>query len=62
VVRRGLEQIIAWSSQILLTDGEHLTGLRFNRLLHYLARDHTFDCPKSTKAYGENYSVRIAEI
>jgi len=46
----------------LLTDGEHLTGSRFNRLLHYMVRDHTFDYPKSTKAYGENYSVGIAEI
>ncbi len=54
VVREGLEQIIAWSAQIdpdariglniVLTDGEHLIGSRFNRSLHYLVRDHIFDC------------------
>jgi len=54
VVREGLEQIIAWSAQIdpdarvglniVLTDGQHLIGSRFNRSLHYLVRDHVFEC------------------
>lgn len=54
VVGEGLKQIIKWAAQIdpearvglniVLTDGEHVIGSRFNRSLHYLVRDHLFDC------------------
>lgn len=54
-VRVGLEQVIAWSNEIdpqariglniVLTDGEHVIGSRYNRSLHYLVRDHVFSCP-----------------
>ena len=54
-VRDGLEQVIAWCAEvdpearvglnIILTDGDHLIGSRYNRSLVYLCRDHTFDCP-----------------
>lgn len=54
-VRKGLEQVIAWCAEvdpkarvglnIILTDGEHMIGSRYNRSLVYLCRDHSFDCP-----------------
>jgi glutamine amidotransferase len=54
-VRKGLAQIIKWSAEIdpaakvglnvVLTDGEHLIGSRFNRSLFFLRRDHVFHCP-----------------
>ena len=54
-VRAGLEQVIAWSAQIapdrpvglniVLTDGHHVIGSRYNRSLHYLVREHVYDCP-----------------
>lgn len=54
-VRAGLEQILLWSAEvdpdarvglnIVLTDGDHMVGSRLNRSLHYLQRDHIFDCP-----------------
>ncbi len=54
-VRRGLEQIVAWSAEvdpeakvglnIVLTDGERMIGSRLNRSLYYLQRDHEFSCP-----------------
>jgi predicted glutamine amidotransferase len=54
-VRAGLEQVIAWCDQvapgrrvglnIVLTDGTHVIGSRYDRSLHYLVRDHLYDCP-----------------
>ncbi len=54
-VRKGLETVLAWSAEIdpkarvglniVLTDGEHMVGSRYNRSLYYLQRDHIFHCP-----------------
>lgn len=76
IVGLGLKRIIAWSKQvdpnariglnIVLTDGDHLIGSRINRSLHYLVRDHTFDCPICRRPHvhhtsgAEYHSVEIA--
>jgi predicted glutamine amidotransferase len=54
-VRQGLRQVLAWSSEvdptarvglnIVLTDGEHMIGSRYNRTLVTLRRDKVFICP-----------------
>ena len=54
-VRAGLERVLAWSAavdptarvglNIVLTDGEHMIGSRYNRSLYYLNRDNVFHCP-----------------
>lgn len=54
-VRTGLEQVIQWCAEvdpqasvglnIVLTNGEHMIGTRYNRSLFYLLRDHVFHCP-----------------
>jgi glutamine amidotransferase len=54
-VRRGIEQIVEWASQvapdrfpglnIVLTDGDHMVGTRMNRTLWFIERDHTYECP-----------------
>lgn len=54
VVRRGLDQVVAWSTEaapdkkiglnVVLTDGETLVGSRLNRSLYYLRRDHLHVC------------------
>ncbi|PUB12443.1 class II glutamine amidotransferase [Yoonia sediminilitoris] len=60
-VRHGLEQVIAWSAEvapeakvglnIVLTDGTHVIGSRYNRSLHYLVRDHIYACPICGKSH-----------
>ncbi|WP_294606582.1 class II glutamine amidotransferase [Roseovarius sp.] len=54
VVQQGLRQVLAWSAEIdpearvglniILTDGLHLIGSRYNRSLFSLRRDHVFIC------------------
>jgi predicted glutamine amidotransferase len=54
LVHAKLEQVIAWFAQvaqdrpvelnIVLPDGSHVIGLRYNRSLHYLGREHMYDC------------------
>jgi len=53
-VQQGLRQILKWSAEvdpkarvglnIVLTDGEHVVGSRYNRSLFTLHRDHIFKC------------------
>ncbi len=55
VVQEGLEHVIRWCADvdptarpglnIILTDGDHMIGSRYNRSLVYLQRDHVFHCP-----------------
>ena len=64
VVRDGLENILAWSAEIdpkarvglniILTDGEHMIGSRYNRSLHYLFRDHAFQCPICQRSHVQH--------
>ena len=61
IAKEGLGQILAWSAEvdptarvglnIVLTDGEHMIGSRYNRSLHYLHRDHVFHCPICEKPH-----------
>ncbi|MBS9717749.1 class II glutamine amidotransferase [Pseudohalocynthiibacter aestuariivivens] len=60
-VRKGLNQIIKWSAEIdpkarvglniVLTDGKHLIGSRYNRSLYFLHRDKVFICPICGKSH-----------
>ena len=64
VVRDGLENVLAWSAEIdpkarvglniILTDGEHMIGSRYNRSLHYLFRDHAFQCPICQRSHVQH--------
>ena len=60
-LRRGLQQIVAWAGEVapgkpvglntVLTDGERLVGSRLNRSLHFIRRDHQFECPVCEKPH-----------
>ncbi len=68
--------MIAWCAQvapgqrvglnIVLTNGTHVIGSRYNRSLHYLVRDNLYDCPICGKPYVHHkhdaayLSVKIA--
>lgn len=60
-VHRGLSQVVAWAGEvapgktvglnIVLTDGEQLVGSRLNRSMHFIRRDHQFECPVCGKSH-----------
>ena len=67
-VRQGLSQIVHWAHEIdlaarpglniVLTDGEHLIGSRFNQFLVHLYRDHVFDCPICQRPHAHHKTTQ----
>jgi glutamine amidotransferase len=75
ILRRGLEQVVAWSREIdraarlslnvLWTDGDHMVGSRLGRTLWYLERDGIVPCEicgKSHVHHDPKRAYRAVEI